>query len=161
MANRNPQTVDLGGGVYTRPQLQQMFRDGRKAFETHLVTTPVAVAVRYDNTHRRVVVQLNNGCEMSVPVELLKQVRDATPKQLSDVTILPEGLAIEWPQLDQQFLVSGLLSDVCAPGMVRELSRRVQPSKSVKSVAQAAPVRPRGTPIRPKRKRPVRKPAPL
>src|SRR5712691_10229127 len=80
MASRNPQTVNLGGGIYTRSQLSQMFRDGRKAFENHLATTPVAVAVEYDNTQRRVVVQLNNGCEMSVPVRLLKEVCDATPK---------------------------------------------------------------------------------
>ena len=155
MASRNPQTVNLGGGIYTRSKLSQMFRDGRNAFENHLATTPVAVAVGYDNTHRRVVVQLNNGCEMSVPVELLKEVRDATPKQLSDVTILPEGLAIEWPQLDQQFLVSGLLSDVCAPGMVRKLRRRDEQSKSkVKAEVSPAQSTRRG---RPKQKRPTRK----
>ena len=155
MASRNPQTVNLGGGIYTRSQLSQMFRDGRKAFETHLATTPVAVAVEYDNTQRRVVVQLNNGCEMSVPVRLLKEVCDATPKQLSDVAILPEGLAIEWPQLDQQFLVSGLLSDVCAPGMVRKLSRRGEQSKSAeKAEVSLAQGTRRG---RRKQKRPTRK----
>lgn len=158
MANRNPQTVDLGGGVYSRPQLRQMFRNGRKAFENHLATTPIAVAVRYDNRPRRVVVQLNNGCELSVPVELLKEVCDATPTQLSDVTLLPEGLAIEWPQLDQQFLVSGILSDVCAPGLMRELGRRGGQAKSEKPVAQVPPLRNRATPSRPKQKRPAGKP---
>lgn len=137
MANRNPPTVNLGGGVYTRQQLRQMFREGRKAFEEHLARTPIAVAVRYDNTQRRVVVTLSNRCEMSLPIELVKEVCDATPKQLSDVTILPEGLAIEWPQLDQQCLVSGLLSDLCASGMMRPTRRRGGRSKAVSEVGAA------------------------
>ena len=155
MASRNSQTVNLGGGIYTRSQLSQMFHAGREAFENHLAATPVAVAVAYDNTHRRVVVQLNNGCEMSVPVKRLKEIRDATPQQLSDVTILPEGMAIEWPQLDQQFLVSGLLSDVCAPGMLQKLSRRGEPSKAAaKAKVSPPPSTRRGSS---KQKQPARK----
>ncbi len=150
MANRNPPTVNLGGGVYTRQQLRQMFREGRKTFEEHLARTPIAVAVRYDNTHRRVVVTLSNRCEMSLPIELLKAVRDATPKQLSDVTILPEGIAIEWPQLDQQFLVSGLLSDLGAPGMMRPTRRRGRRSKTVSEVGASR--RPVALSARPRRK---------
>ena len=94
-AHHNPPTVNLGGGVDTRQPLRQMFRDGRKVFEEHLARTPVAVAVKYDNSQRRVVVTLSNRCEMSLPTELLQEVRDATPKQLSDVTILPARIAIE------------------------------------------------------------------
>ena len=129
MANPNPATVNLGGGIYTRQQLRQMFRDGRSGFEEHLAGTPVAETVRYDPDRRRVVLALNNHCEMSLPIEFFQEVCDATPEELSDVTILPEGLAIEWPRLDQQFLVSGLLSELCSPGTIRPTRRRRGRSK--------------------------------
>lgn len=117
MVKTKSTAIELGGGNYSRRQLQEMFRQGRQAFEQHRAEAPVAEAVRYEADRRRVVIQLSNQCEMSLPIGYFSEISGATPADLSEVTILPEGLAIEWPGLDQQYLVSWLLLQLGAAEM--------------------------------------------
>lgn len=134
--------LNLGGFEYTRAELRKMMRDARKAWDEKAARTPFAVAVRYEHPIRSVCVTLSNHCRLVVPLTLLPEVAKATPKQLADVVLEPEGIGIEWPQLDQQFLVSHLLTEVCGPGTsMRELGRR---GGQVKSRAKAKASRQNG-----------------
>jgi hypothetical protein len=118
-------TLNLGGFEYTRAELRTMMRDARKAWDDAAARTPSAVAVKYDHPTKSVSVTLSNRCRLIVPLTLLPELRQGTPKQLADVVLEPDGIGIEWPQLDQQFLVSHLLADVCGPGVfMQELGRR-------------------------------------
>lgn len=117
--------LNLGGIEYTSEQLRKMLRDGKRAWREEAKRTPSAVSVLYDPATKSVTLTLNNRCRLIVPLTFLPEVAKAKPSQLADVVLMPEGYAIEWPQLDQQFLVSSLLADVCGPGLVmRELGRR-------------------------------------
>ena len=118
-------TLNLGGVEYTREQLRKMLRDGKRAWREEAKRTPSAIAVKYNHPTKSVSVTLSNRCRLIVPLTLLPELGRATPKQLADVVIDPDGIGIEWPQLDQQFLVSHLLADVCGPGLLmQELGRR-------------------------------------
>ena len=118
-------TLNLGGFEYTRDELRQMLRDGKRAGREESKRTPSAVAVKYDHPTKSVSVTLSNRCRLIVPLTLLPELSKGTPKQLADVVIEPDGIGIEWPQLDQQFLVCHLLADVCGPGvLMQELGRR-------------------------------------
>lgn len=117
--------LNLGGIEYTHEQLRKMLRDGKHAWREEAQRTPSAVSVLYDHTTKSVALTLNNRCRLIVPLTLLPEVAKAKPSQLADVVLMPEGYAIEWPQLDQQFLVSSLLADVCGPGLrTQELGQR-------------------------------------
>ena len=122
---RLAETLNLGGATYTREEWRKMIREGRKAWREQAARTPCAVAVQYENATKTVSASLSNRCRLIVPLTLLPELGRATPKQLADVVIEPDGIGIEWPQLDQQFLVSHLLADVCGPGLLmQELGRR-------------------------------------
>lgn len=125
------QTLNLGGVEYTREQLRKMLRDGKRAWQEEMARIPHAVAVQYDGDTQSVSVTLSNRCQLIVPLTLLPELAHASPKQLADVVLEPDGIGIEWPQLDQQFLVSSLLADVCGPGfLMQELGRRGGQAKS-------------------------------
>lgn len=116
--------VDLGGATYSRDELRTMFREAKQRGREALRRNPVAVAVRYDHRTRRVVLSLSNRTELAVPVELLQGLQSAPPAQLKLVVVMPAGTAIEWPQLDQQFSVSGLLAGIFGgKSWMRQLDR--------------------------------------
>ena len=122
---RPAETLNLGGATYTREEWRKMVREGRKAWREEAARTPSAVDVQYDSATKSVSLTLSNRCRLTVPLKFLPELAKAKPAQLADVVLMPEGDAIEWPQLDQQFLVSGLLADVCGPGvLMQELGRR-------------------------------------
>ena len=78
--------------------------------DEELRTQPLAIGVRFDKRMRRVVVDLNKGTTLCVPVDLLQGVQDASIRDLSRVEILGPGFHIEWPTLDQQFSIEGLMA---------------------------------------------------
>lgn len=104
--------VDLGGATYARDELRTMFREAKRRGRESLRRNPAAIAASFDQRTRRVTLSLNNRTEFAIPVELLQGLQAATPAQLKEVVVMPVGTAIEWPQLDQQFSVSGLLAGV-------------------------------------------------
>jgi hypothetical protein len=102
---------------------------------------PLAIAVRCD-AKQGVKIELNNGCLVRMPLQLLPELEGAEPKDLRRVKILGVGQAIEWPTLDQQFDVLQLLSDaVGANALMAKLGQR---GGRVKSKAKAAAARANG-----------------
>ncbi len=44
--------------------------------------------------------RLSNGRRMLIPIEMLSELKNATPEQAADLTIVELGCAVWWPQLD-------------------------------------------------------------
>ncbi len=76
---------------------------------------PLVRAVSWDHS-LGAVIDLNNGCRVCVPLALLPELRDASPRQLQNVEIMGIGQAVQWPDLDQQFGISELLADAWSGG---------------------------------------------
>ncbi len=55
------------------------------------------------------VVQLQDGRSLSVPLEWFPRLRDATPRQRQRWDLLGSGIGINWPELDEDISVAGLL----------------------------------------------------
>ena len=91
-------------------EFEQQYAEATRRGEEELRTAPLAVAVKYNPRTRCVVLNMNKGSTLLVPVDLLQDVHGAPARDLAKVHILGPGLAIEWPTLDQQFSVSGLLA---------------------------------------------------
>ena len=68
-----------------------------------------AVSARYDRDSGRIVVSLNTGVELAVPVTLVEGLADAAPADLADIEISPAGLGLYWPRLDADVYIPGLL----------------------------------------------------
>jgi hypothetical protein len=73
---------------------------------------PRAASVHYDSKSRRVVIDLINGSTLIVPAELLQGLAGAKASGLADVHILGPGTTLNFPRLDVQFSVTGLVSGI-------------------------------------------------
>ena len=85
---------------------------------TSVPERPRAVAVSTFNGE--LVVQLEDGRALHVPLEWFPKLRDATPAQLGDYRLIGHGVGIHWPQLDEDLSVRGLLMTQAETAPVRK-----------------------------------------
>lgn len=69
--------------------------------------SPIASKVEF--TASELVVSLEDGRTISVPLVWYRRLAEATSEQLHDFEILGDGEGIHWPQLDEDLSVAGLL----------------------------------------------------
>jgi hypothetical protein len=55
------------------------------------------------------VVELEDGRSVHVPLEWFPKLRDAAPEDLADWRLVGRGVGIHWPKLDEDISVRGLL----------------------------------------------------
>lgn len=73
-----------------------------------LETEPLAVDVAVTGTVLRVT--LDDGRELSVPVEWFPRLRDASDADRESWRLIGRGEGIHWPALDEDISVRGLLA---------------------------------------------------
>ena len=72
--------------------------------------TALAKSVAFDS--RAMHVTFTDGRVLSVPLEWFPILREATPKQRLRYEIGGGGIAIHWPELDEDLSVAGLMAGV-------------------------------------------------
>ncbi len=55
------------------------------------------------------VVHLEDGRTVHVPLEWFPRLRDAAPEELAEWRLIGRGVGIHWPKLDEDISVRGLL----------------------------------------------------
>lgn len=60
-------------------------------------------------TEDKMVVLLEDGRELAIPLEWFPKLRDASMKQLADWRLIGNGEGIHWSELDEDILVKNLL----------------------------------------------------
>lgn len=73
-----------------------------------LQTEPLAIDVAVSATVLRVT--LDDGRELSVPVEWFPRLRDATDADRANWRLIGRGEGIHWPAIDEDISVRGLLA---------------------------------------------------
>ena len=71
-------------------------------------TDPLATDVRIDDAMLHVA--LDDGRELSVPLEWFPRLRDGSPADRANWRFIGHGEGIHWPDLDEDISVLGLLS---------------------------------------------------
>lgn len=104
--------VKLGKFEVDQADLDRQIAAATERGNEELRRQPLATRVRYDRRTKRLVLTLNNGAHLEIPVGRLQGLAAATDAELAKVHILGPGTAVEWTTLDQQFSVGGLLADV-------------------------------------------------
>jgi hypothetical protein len=103
---------------------------------------PIATNVFYNNYTRKVVVILEDGVELNVPVHLIQGLGKATVEQLSEVKIIGKGIAIRWDALNVDLGTTSLLKRIYGnPSWMKELASK---GGRVKSAAKSAAARENG-----------------
>lgn len=113
--------------------------EARTADETRF--RPRAVAATYLSERHRVLIEMNDGLEVTFAPQRYQDLADATPEQLSEIEVSGRGSAIYFPRLDASIYIPGLLQGLTGTRqwMAQELGRRGGRAKSaVKAAASAA-----------------------
>jgi len=71
-----------------------------------------AVNAAYDARRKRLVVDLNTGMVIMVPVHLLEDLADANTEDLAEIELSPSGLGLHWPRLDADLYVPALMQGI-------------------------------------------------
>lgn len=71
-----------------------------------------AVSARYDARAQRVMVELNSGVLLAVPVRLIEGLDGATSADLAHIGVSSAGMGLHWPALDVDVSVPALLLGV-------------------------------------------------
>lgn len=74
-----------------------------------VVSPPNARAATVEFGPDTLVVHLQDGRSLSVPLEWFPRLRDATPEERERWELLGSGIGIHWPDLDEDISVAGLL----------------------------------------------------
>jgi len=101
---------------------------------------PRATSARYDRRHRRIIVELTNGCTFSFPPHLAQGLEHATDDDLARVEILGAGYALHWDSLDADVSVPGLLAGLFGTRahMARLAGQATSPAKAAAARANGA-----------------------
>ena len=76
-------------------------------------TTPRATDVSFNATE--LVVHLVDGRTIIVPLNWYPRLLNATPEQRAEYRLIGDGEYINWPQIDEDLTVAGLLRGTPAP----------------------------------------------
>lgn len=68
----------------------------------------IAIAVSF--TKYKMIVLLEDGRELSIPLEWFPRLRSATMEQLKDWRFIGNGAGIHWDEIDEDISVEGLLN---------------------------------------------------
>lgn len=66
-----------------------------------------AVSIRFDEMQLHVI--LEDGHELSIPIDWFPSLRDATQEQRENWRFIGDGEGIHWEELDEDILIEGLL----------------------------------------------------
>lgn len=113
---------------------------GRAALESE----PRAIAARYNRKTGRVTVDLANGCAYVFPADLVQDLSEASPDELSSVEVDGVGFNLHWPTLDADIYVPALVAGVfgtkdwMSKAMARQAGRKTSRAKAAAARANGA-----------------------
>jgi len=105
-------------------ELRENFARASRAGKRASKTEARASAVAYRPKEHALRIELTNGAAITLPVNLIPDLRRAPPRAVRAVEVLGRGGALHWEALDIDLSVPGLLSSVLAgPEWLAELGR--------------------------------------
>ena len=90
----------------------QQFKEATKRGADALRNLPKAASARFDEKSNRLILEMENGTTLLVPVNLIQWLQTGDVADLSDFDLMLEGTQIHWHTLDVQFYVKSLLEGI-------------------------------------------------
>jgi hypothetical protein len=108
---------------------------------TSSVTTEAATAKHVEVTTRALIVELQDGRTVSVPLQWYPRLAHGSPSERQRWELIGPGLGIHWPELDEDISIDGLLKGLPSGESEESLkrwlharrrpaNRRLQPTKA-------------------------------
>ncbi len=75
-----------------------------------------AISISFEKNQRLLVLRLQGGAVVSLPVDKIQGSASASDKAIAAVELMPRGIALHWESLDLDFSVSGLVAGIGPKG---------------------------------------------
>lgn len=99
-------------------------RSARRRAAASLREHPIATDVMYEAKADRIVVTLSNGCTLSIPSRMVRELRSASRAEIANVAVSAVGTSLRWEKLDLDLGVTALVSGVLGTrAWMKELAR--------------------------------------
>jgi len=96
----------------TEDNFDKQYDAAVKLGAARLAQLPKVTSARFDQNSGRIVLDMQNGVTLFVPVDLIQGLQSADEIALSDFDLVAEGSQVHWHTLDVQFYVGDLLKGV-------------------------------------------------
>jgi hypothetical protein len=87
----------------------QEFKEANARMKALQASTPAATSAYYDRKSGNIIVKLSTGIGIFFSPKDAQGLEDASPAQLSEITISPSGFGLHFPKLDEDLYVPALL----------------------------------------------------
>jgi nucleoid DNA-binding protein len=113
--------------------IQKQIERARKAGERALQESPRVVSVDFQEDDRLLVLNMQNGLSVRIPVDELQGLSRAPWADVKKAKIAEQGLALHWDSLDVHFTVPGLVKGVYGTSeWMKEIGRKGGHATSLK-----------------------------
>ncbi len=96
----------------TESEFEYQYQESTKRSAENLKQLPKAANAQYDKKSMRMVVEMQNGVTLLVPVSLIQGLQSEEDNELNDFDLVMKGSQIHWHKLDVQFYIEDLLKGV-------------------------------------------------
>ncbi len=97
---------------FDEEEFEQQFKAASERGAAHLAALPKADSAKYDKKSKRLILEMENGTTLLIPVNLIEGLQTGDDTTLSDFELMLGGSQIHWYALDVQFYVKSLLEGV-------------------------------------------------
>lgn len=124
--------------VFTDEELDEQISRGKARYEKEVAGRPVATSFKFNAKTRILSIRSNDGSRIDFPVSKIRELQNATDKEIQSGYITKAGDAIHWDELDAHYTVAGLAANVFGTReWMRELAK-IGGSKTSPAKAKAA-----------------------
>ena len=96
----------------SKDELNKEIKQAKKAGKKAYLTEPRAISVKYSKRTGRVVIDLVTGVSFMFPVSMAEELVGVPKSELSKVSVLGDGFAIYWENIDVALSVPDLLKGI-------------------------------------------------
>ena len=110
--------------VFTDDEIDEQIRRGKAAYIDYVKDKPVATSFKFDATTRILSIRSNDGSRVDFPVSRIKELQNASDKDIRSGYITKAGDAIHWDELDAHYTIAGLAANIFGTkDWMRELAK--------------------------------------
>lgn len=95
---------------WIRRELKENYAKASRSGRLAARIEPRAAKVIYLTRERALQIELTNGVELTIPVQLISELKRATSCEIAEAEVLGRGDALHWEGLDLDISVPGLMA---------------------------------------------------
>lgn len=98
--------------VIDEKELDRQIARGKALYDDYVKDKPIATSYKFDPIRRIVSIRAKDGSRIDFPVSRIRELHNATDKEIEKGYITDAGDAIHWDNLDAHYTIAGLAANV-------------------------------------------------